>query len=70
MCMLCRPVKVCTDYIQGIVILKKKNDVFNFLIIYCRSFQNSVLQGFTSWKEMQLSSGIPGMRMVKCCRAE
>lgn len=41
-----------------------------FLIVYCRSFQNSVLQVFSSWKEMQLNSEIPGIRMVKCCRAE
>lgn len=69
MCMLCRPVKSMYRLYSGNC-YTKKNDVFNFLIIYCRSFQNSVLQVFTSWKEMQLSSGIPGMRMVKCCRAE
>lgn len=68
-CMLCRPVKHMYRLYSGNCNTKKKY-VFNFLIVYCRSFQNSVLKVFSSWKEMQLNSEIPGMRMVKCCRAE
>lgn len=68
-CMLCRPVK-CMYRLYSGNCNTKKNYVFNFLIVYCRSFQSSVLQVFSSWNKIQLSSEIPAVRMVKCCRAE